>query len=260
MAMTAESLPPEVAPGATVFELERFEWASPDRLEIAGRWSGIRGRRFVRPSLVLFDGETERRRLLAVLDHKPWMADDGDEWIAAFPWKGDPVVFESAELSVAPGIDVPLPAPQTGTGRGKRKQPRFHRAVSRDATAEPEPTVALEAEAAVAPVAEPAAELERARVRIGELQRARDIALGARDKAVQERKALALELEGVRQSQEAQLREAREQERAAAAAALAEGADARAWLERERDSATAERDAAIRERDQALVRRIGPPR
>ena len=32
------------------FELERFEWAAGDRLEIVGRWQGLAGRRLGRPS------------------------------------------------------------------------------------------------------------------------------------------------------------------------------------------------------------------
>jgi hypothetical protein len=54
----------------------------------------------------------EQRRLLAVLDHKPWAAEDGDEWIAAFPWEGEPLELTSAELAVAPSLAVDLPVPR----------------------------------------------------------------------------------------------------------------------------------------------------
>ena len=57
------------------FELDRIEMAGEDRLEVNGRWFGVRGRRFIRPSLTLVADE-EHRRLLADLDHKPWAADD----------------------------------------------------------------------------------------------------------------------------------------------------------------------------------------
>ena len=91
------------------FEIERFEWAGDGRLELAGRWHGLRGHRFLRPTLdVAVDGE--RRRMLADLEHKPWAADDGDEWIAAFTWRGDPAPFEEAELTVSPDLAVQLPA------------------------------------------------------------------------------------------------------------------------------------------------------
>ena len=35
------------------FELERFAWAEPGRLEVVGRWSGLEGRRLGRPVLRL---------------------------------------------------------------------------------------------------------------------------------------------------------------------------------------------------------------
>lgn len=83
------------------FALERLEVAD-GRLIVSGRWSGVRGMRFVRPTLVLDD-----RQLLATLDHKPW-APDTDPWVAAFPWDGREVDRDRLELSVAPSVTVPL--------------------------------------------------------------------------------------------------------------------------------------------------------
>ena len=80
------------------FVVERFA-AAGDRLEVAGHWRGLRGRRFVRPVLWLHRGD-DRRRLVAVLDHKPWAADDGEPWIAAFAWNGGKLDAERAELEV----------------------------------------------------------------------------------------------------------------------------------------------------------------
>ena len=89
------------------FEVERVGWPSPDRIEVVGRWFGVRGRRFIRPTLyVEVDGEP--RRLLAVLDHKPWAVEDGQEWTAAFRWEGEPVELAGAELTVGPDITVEL--------------------------------------------------------------------------------------------------------------------------------------------------------
>ena len=65
------------------FELEQFE-RSGDRLRVSGRWFNVRGMRFMRPTLTVGD-----RRVLAVLDHKPWMPEEGETWIAEFPWDGD---------------------------------------------------------------------------------------------------------------------------------------------------------------------------
>ena len=62
-----------------LFELESLELTAVDRLEVSGRWYGVRGRRFVRPTLTLLGGGTEpRHRSLADLDHKPWSAEDGE--------------------------------------------------------------------------------------------------------------------------------------------------------------------------------------
>ena len=121
---------------AAVLEVERFEWAGPDRIEIVGYWSGLRGRRFMRPTLVLRGEEAESKRLLAVLDHKPWAADDGEEWVAAFPWDGDIVKFDSAEMNVGSGIDLDLPAPRMRPGKPRRFRQRVvARDASRDAAA-----------------------------------------------------------------------------------------------------------------------------
>ena len=60
----------------------------------------------------------ERRRLLALLEHKPWAADDGESWTAAFAWEGPKVeVSSTAELSVAPSVAVELPSPTPRGGR-----------------------------------------------------------------------------------------------------------------------------------------------
>ena len=93
----------------SAFELDRFT-AGDERLEVSGRWIGVRGRRFVRPSLTVFvDGQSTRA--LAELEHKPWAAEDGDEWVAAFPWPGRLDEIEEFELAVAPDLSVVLPPP-----------------------------------------------------------------------------------------------------------------------------------------------------
>src|SRR5215211_8531118 len=96
-------------PGVT-FEVERFEWTSDDRLEVVGRWFGLRGHRFLRPTLDV-QVRGERRRMLAVLEHKPWAAEEGEEWVAAFTWAGDPARLDDAELTVSPDLAVQLPLP-----------------------------------------------------------------------------------------------------------------------------------------------------
>ena len=69
------------AGGRVAFEVEQFEFRAGDRCEVRGRWSGVRGRRFMRPALtVVADGR--RIRLLADLEHKPWAAEEGTPWRA----------------------------------------------------------------------------------------------------------------------------------------------------------------------------------
>src|SRR4029077_3061133 len=78
-----------------VFELERFELSGEDRLELSGRWFGVRGGRFIRPTLTLVAaGEKYPRvriarelnisRAAVFLPQNPWPAEDGEPWEAAF--------------------------------------------------------------------------------------------------------------------------------------------------------------------------------
>ena len=103
-----------------LFELDRFELGADDRCEVHGRWFGVRGRRFMRPALtIVVDGA--ETRLLADLDDKPWAAEEGLPWNAAFasPPDGD---LAGAELTVAPDITIALPA--AARPRGARRPPR----------------------------------------------------------------------------------------------------------------------------------------
>src|SRR5258708_33420706 len=101
---------PRRGPGS--LEVERLEMTGDAGLEVHGRWLGVRGRRFMRPTLTaVADGRAQR--LLAVLDHKPWNAEEGEAWLAAFPWSTDPAALIQAELTVAPDVTVPLPPPSS---------------------------------------------------------------------------------------------------------------------------------------------------
>lgn len=89
---------------------------------MVGRWYGVRGRRFVRPALILSRGEgTGETRALADLDHKPWAADDGAQWLAEFPVQMGLKEATSIELSVAPDITVALARPGAGTVAAGRR-------------------------------------------------------------------------------------------------------------------------------------------
>src|SRR5688500_9586935 len=109
--MPTQTRVPGAASSEVDFELERFERITADRIEIAGRWYGLRGRRFVRPVLNLRTVGGSKRRAIALLEHKPWAADDGQTWLAAFAWPQGAGDVEGAELEVGPGLIVDLPPP-----------------------------------------------------------------------------------------------------------------------------------------------------
>ncbi|MEA2286076.1 MAG: hypothetical protein QOJ21_2119, partial [Solirubrobacteraceae bacterium] len=267
------------APPAVAFEVDRFEWTAPDRIELSGRWFGIRGHRFMRPSLVVDTGE-ERRRLLAVLEHKPWAATDGEPWLAAFAWAGEPVDLIATELSVAPSVAVELPPPQAPGRRsrstgGRPRASRPGRAASSRIVAQPEgrgdalraelrdakgQLDALRAEQAGADRAGRAdtgrvrAELAKARAELEELRGERADTGHVRAELAEARAELeqlraerddAGRLRGVLAEARVEVERLRAQTDDAAADA-ARGAEAAL---RERDAARAERDGAVRERD-----------
>jgi hypothetical protein len=241
----------------------------------------------MRPTLVL-KGESEPKRLLATLEHKPWSADEGEEWIAAFTWQGDVVKFESAEMNVGSGIDLDLPPPRMRPGKPRRFRQRV---VARDPAraqdappkrpsgivsdppavveeeeaeqtqalpGQPEPTQALPAE----PAPEPEAEEDRqtdeaatARAEADRLRKQRDELRRGRDEALEKLRTVRGELERERQSREKAVADARADEREKAERMLAEGGELRAAVERQREIAYHERDQATKARDEAVAAR-----
>ena len=121
--MTPNQTSTPQAPPVVAFEVESFGWAASGRLEVTGRWFGLRGHRFMRPALMV-ETTDQRRRLLALLEHKPWAADGGELWIAAFAWDGEPVELTTAELSVAPSVAIELPSPRMPGGRARGAKSR----------------------------------------------------------------------------------------------------------------------------------------
>jgi hypothetical protein len=267
MSASRDPAAPVASPSSGVsFEVDRFAWLEGGRLEVVGRWFGIRGRRFLRPTLdVEVDGEP--RRMLALLEHKPWAADDGEEWIAAFEWTGEPVALGAAELAVGQELAVELPAP-SGAPRAKRRA----RATGERLEARPPRAQALEAELAAAraeteelrgqlsaerrareKLADEVRELRRERAAdqtaAGEVEKARDAALAERDAALAERDAASA-------TRDAALAE-RETARTEAARAAGEREKAvreRVAVEHELAAAVKSRDKARQERNEWLTR------
>ena len=265
------------------FEVERLEWPSSDRLEITGRWFGVRGRRFIRPTLdVEVNGES--RRMLAVLDHKPWAVEDGKDWVAAFPWHGEPVDLAGGELTVGSDVTVELlePGEKQPVPRRVARRPRADVLESELATLRSEARrLARELQLARADhsadlgrkTEEHAAELERIRSERAAAERDADHRVAAlrgeldteRNKVQQLEAALRSvkhELAIARSDLTAQ-REELERERLAIAADASESAAAeteklrveRDAARRESAKARGERDAAKREAAKALAAR-----
>jgi hypothetical protein len=269
----------ETGPSVT-FAVERFGWVGDDRLEIAGRWFGLRGHRFLRLTLdvEVHDGH---RRLLALLEHKPWAADDGEEWVAAFGWEGQPLELFTAELAVGPDLAVELPPPQGGHPVAP-PDPAASRSPEARAAGRPRGELEFELVAAREAAEDLSSELERLRGahanRVEELQRRlgaeREAAAHLRDELAAARAAVAAsELESANRLE--QLEGERDAAVAASAAAVAEAKRieterdaalrARAAAEQERDAAVHARDSARRERNawmsrarQAAERRTSP--
>jgi hypothetical protein len=230
-----------MAVATLTFEVERFEWTAAGRLEVEGRWFGLRGRRFLRPTLdVEVDGAAHR--MLAVLEHKPWAADDGDDWTAAFVWHGDPVELAGAELTVAPNLAVELPPPAGPVRRAAKKSRRSRR------VAATEPGDGDGAAPEVREARPPRLETLENAVAAGraEVEQLKDellrVSAGHAAEAERLRERLAAEQQAVRELRE-ELEEA--QKRAGAAESTAARQIER--LREERDAAEAARDAAAGE-------------
>jgi len=182
--------PPAAGSGAISFALDALKQDDDGRVELTGRWYGVRGRRFVRPSLTLAlkSGGIERRAL-ADLAHKPWAAEDGEPWTAAFPLGVALGDANEVELSVAPDISVPV-SPEA---IGKAGRPKSRGASS---TGSREPRIRT------TPRARPAAadrghELERLRTRLDAAEAAHERERGRREaaeRALEDERTEALKL------------------------------------------------------------------
>src|SRR3954469_2953491 len=112
------------------FRLELFEWIASDRLELAGRWHGLRGRR-IAPPVLAFEADGRRHRLRAMpggqLDER---------WRATFAWDGPPVEVEGAELEVGRTLVVDLPAPRRRSSADRPAEPLEERLAAAEAEAD----------------------------------------------------------------------------------------------------------------------------
>jgi hypothetical protein len=98
--------------GRIRFELERFAWGAPDRLEVSGRFEGLPEAPDDEPVLVV-QGADGTHRLSAVATSSP---EDGRPWWAEFAWDEPPVAFEAAELQFGQALAIELPEPGEAGG------------------------------------------------------------------------------------------------------------------------------------------------
>jgi hypothetical protein len=104
----------QMAEGQATFVMEHFRVVGPERLEVEGRWSGVRGVDLDEPTLTLevpdrvdqLEAESVRRSARA--------------WHAIFRWDGDPSAVRRAVLEVGGQLMVELgtqPSPRRRLGR-----------------------------------------------------------------------------------------------------------------------------------------------
>lgn len=219
------------------FELERFELTDEQRVEVVGRWFGIRGRRFVRPTLIGVARDAAWRAL-AELEHKPWAAEEGEPWTATFRLdEGEDL--DGAELAVAPDIAVDLPAPRRAGQRrsGGRAQPTL---IPRSSPPEREEVTQRNgaAESDGARAARPPRRPKRGDSEVDRAHAPASAVREERNNALVERDAVIAERDAARRMRDVLVRE-------------------RDALLRERDGWLGERDALVDERDTLLRERDG---
>lgn len=227
------------------FELERLDLEG-DQLVVTGHWSGVRGLRFVRPTLVSPD-----RRILATLEHKPWAPSLDRTWIAAFPWDRGDVDVGGLTLAVSPQVAVALDdgsvvgAPAAAPLRGAQKPLR----TSEPELREPEPEPA-EPERVTPPADRAARRLDAER--LARLEDELDGVTRERDAAQRDRDRALAQLDEAVAAREAAVRTRTRME-----LTHAEAVGARQAAEAALDAAHAQRDEANSQRDEVLLAYTG---
>ena len=103
-----------------MFELARFAWGAPDRLELSGTFVGVPDVPADAPTLVI-SGANGVHRLPVVPESVSGPPEDGRRWEAVFAWQEPPVAFEVAELQFGDDMVVELPEPGGRRTRSRRK-------------------------------------------------------------------------------------------------------------------------------------------
>src|SRR5215212_9811018 len=174
---------------STSFELARFEWADPTRLEVEGTWNGV-SRLRARATLVI-EVDGRRHRLKAL----PGDTGTPEKWSAAFGWDGDDIPrLQGAELEVGRGIVVDLPRPRSSKARAQLPNEPIPATTRDDKDAGPG---RAEAERIIAALDSVRAEAEEAREALARVRAERD-ELRARAEEADELRARAEEADRLR--------------------------------------------------------------
>ena len=153
-----------------VFELEQFSWAAPERLDVAGRFQGLREIPQDRPVLVVRGGE-RTHRLPALPDSLSGPPRNGRPWHASFAWQSAPIAFDAAELEIGDGVVVSLPEATAGGGS---PDPRRRSGAAADGAARTPDDGVVDGAARLRLEAEALAAREEIRALEGALQQSRD--------------------------------------------------------------------------------------
>jgi len=151
------------------FELERFGWSEPGRLEVVGRWSGVEGRRLGRPVLTTEVGGRPKR-----LTALPGGQLASGDWRATFACDADPAQVSGFTLEVARRLVVDLPAPKAYKRRPRElkalEDERARREEAEATLAERDAELVSLREEADAALAKSEAEVDALRARVDELE------------------------------------------------------------------------------------------
>jgi uncharacterized protein (DUF3084 family) len=238
---------------------------------------------------VVVDGQSIR--LLADLADKPWAAEEGEPWQAAFPCTLEPAQLHEAELTVAPDVTIMLPVPQQPAIAASKssslrradaaRQPGLRRAqrgsrVSGDevlnrpdrSRGKSRPSEIAGGGGVADALTQELAELRQANLRLrgqldrleadsAETARCLDALSGGLRDVTRERDDATAARDRIAAELEAVHRERREivAERDVARRERAQMAGDREAAQRDRDRAVSERDAALSIRDHALAER-----
>src|SRR4051794_12373701 len=183
------------------FELARFEWVDPTRLEVEGTWHGVTRLRARATLVVEVDGRRQRLRAL------PGSAGTPERWSAAFGWDGGDIPrLEGAELEIGRGIVVDLPRPRSSKARAQLPKEPIQATTRDDKDAGPG---RAEAERIIAALDSARAEAEEARETLARVRAERDEhraaaeGLRARAEEADSLRARAEEADGLRAEVEA---------------------------------------------------------